>query len=205
VSADEAAAAAAAAAAGTFVSARSGVLSVDFRSRSHVSLVCLHSLTLHGRYALIGSFIRDFAGEAAPVLPAFIDGPCVESSYLSRKPLKSQPGRDLNTAESHILTLAEKNESLSAAVVCTGTLFGHGEYFFAPFFREAWMCERPVRCLDNASNRIPTLHVQDAVSIVCDSKAWSCPALLRAAFSSRVTSMLERAVLSSFSFLWWYW
>ncbi len=113
-----------------------------------------------------------------PVLPAFIDGPCVESSYISRKPLKSQPGRDLNTAESHILTLAEKNESLSVSVVCTGTLFGHGEYFFAPFFREAWMCERSVRCLDSASNRIPTLHVQDAVSIVRNSMA-SCAAVFR--------------------------
>ncbi|KAM7543223.1 hypothetical protein Aperf_G00000006991 [Anoplocephala perfoliata] len=53
-------------------------------------------------------------------------------------------------------------------VVASGVAYGEENDVFHPFFKAGWLNNRALDVIDDGSNLIPTIHVKDLASIVCE-------------------------------------
>jgi len=89
--------------------------------------------------------------------------PTTEADYKKRRPHSSY--KELLALEK--LVTKSKREGLRSHVVAAGLPYGAEEDIFHPFFKAAWSNKaRPLPTMNDGSNVLPTIHIEDLCSIV---------------------------------------
>jgi len=89
--------------------------------------------------------------------------PTTEADYKKRRPHSSY--KELLALEK--LVTKSKREGLRSHVVAAGLPYGAEEDIFHPFFKAAWSNKAlPLPTMNDGSNVLPTIHIEDLCSIV---------------------------------------
>eukprot|EP00842_Homolaphlyctis_polyrhiza_P001759 jgi/Hompol1/2584/HPOL_001428-RA len=94
------------------------------------------------------------------------DGVIAEDEYRRRKPHPNWKAH--LSLEKNITKLGKKN-NLKAYVIASGLIYHAGDSIFHSLFKAAWMNEPELPCFGDGSNNLPTIHLDDLISIIAET------------------------------------